>query len=427
MFSAGGQRMNKFVKRAISKIGQLAPQEVARLFKRQVAETELLESVLDSLSDGIILYDASRKIVYLNKVVKNLIPLKRFSSYYGVRLEDALADKDVLTFLEEYWGGKIQDDQSNEFNYQKGDTVKTIVMTLSTFRGQGDDLSGTQVYEMLVASDITERKRHETRLRRSESLAQMTTMAASVAHEIKNPLASMGIHLQLLNKAFEREGKLTQDEAERYIHVLEEEIDRLNRIVVDFLFAVRPMDVHLRLQDMNRLISDLASFVKPELDEQHIALRLELQDYLPRLSLDENLMKQVFLNLFKNAMNAMEVRGGGILTVSTRLVGNMVRLKVTDTGTGISTEHLSKIFEPYFTTKSTGTGLGLTVVFKVIKEHGGDISVSSEVGRGTTFTMTFPVPRSEWMTLPDNLKTEDYLEEMVKVEEVGDETHNSDS
>jgi signal transduction histidine kinase len=211
-------------------------------------------------------------------------------------------------------------------------------------------------------------------------------------------LASIGIHLQLLRKAFQRKKTLTLDDAKRYLDVIDEEIERLNGIVVDFLFAVRPMDVHLRLEQVNRVIDDVINFVGYELSEHAISITRNLQEFLPKLRLDENLMKQALLNIIKNAMNAMEPNGG-ILTVTTKLSGDNVVLNISDTGSGMDEATLSKIFEPYFTTKDTGSGLGLTMVFKVVKEHNGEISVSSKKGEGTSFTITLPVPTSERLAL----------------------------
>ena len=196
-------------------------------------------------------------------------------------------------------------------------------------------------------------------------------MAAGVAHEIKNPLASIGIHLQLLRKAFERKESLTMEDANRYLNVIDEEIERLNAIVVDFLFAVRPMDVRLRLENVNDVVNDVFNFVSHELQQHGIMIERHLEEFLPKLRLDENLLKQALLNIIKNAMNAME-ESGGVLVVSTKLLGDHVALTIRDTGMGMDESTMTKIFEPYFTTKPSGSGLGLTMVFKVVKSTSGD-------------------------------------------------------
>jgi signal transduction histidine kinase len=183
------------------------------------------------------------------------------------------------------------------------------------------------------------------------------------------------------------------DQLDKYIGIVNEEIDRLNHIVVDFLFAVRPMDINPVEADINALLSELAAFVLYELEEAHIECALVLDESLPLLSFDERFLKQAFLNLIKNAAAAMPE--GGILTIKTEKRDAEALISIQDTGTGISEENLSKIFEPYFTTKETGSGLGLTLVFKIIREHQGEISVKSREGEGTSFIITLPIPQKE--------------------------------
>ncbi|HOX18293.1 MAG TPA: ATP-binding protein, partial [Spirochaetales bacterium] len=245
--------------------------------------------------------------------------------------------------------------------------------------------------------DVTEKKREEARLRRAESLASLTTLAAGVAHEIKNPLGAVGIHLQLARKALaaeaashgcEVDGKVT-----RHLGVVEEELDRLNRIVLDFLFAVRPMDVAPEEDDLDKVVREAAELVRPEAEGAGVRLELSLSLSLPRVRIDRRYVRQAILNLAKNALAAMP--GGGVLRFATARSDEAVALEVSDTGSGIAEEKLGKIFEPYYTTKSDGTGLGLTITYKIMKEHGGDIQVRSKPGQGTVFTLAFPLPRTE--------------------------------
>ncbi|WP_422480462.1 two-component system sensor histidine kinase NtrB [Pleomorphochaeta sp. DL1XJH-081] len=392
--------MNNFIRRAFDKIEKLSTDEIKTLVRYQASENELLGNILQKIDLGVVITNGMGRVLTCNDAVKHLLPISRQFTE-GTSLRYVLADADIAKFMLSALD-TVTDDREieEEFHLQHGDKVRTLFIQASSYISNLDPFfqhdNGKRV--LFIVQDISEEKRREARLHRSESLASLTTVAAGVAHEIKNPLASIGIHLQLLRKAFQRKKTLTLDDAKRYLDVIDEEIERLNGIVVDFLFAVRPMDVHLRLEQVNRVIDDVINFVGYELSEHAISITRNLQEFLPKLRLDENLMKQALLNIIKNAMNAMEPNGG-ILTVTTKLSGDNVVLNISDTGSGMDEATLSKIFEPYFTTKDTGSGLGLTMVFKVVKEHNGEISVSSKKGEGTSFTITLPVPTSERLAL----------------------------
>jgi signal transduction histidine kinase len=179
----------------------------------------------------------------------------------------------------------------------------------------------------------------------------------------------------------------------RYLDIVNEEIERLNGIVVDFLFAVRPMNIAPINDDANTLVGELAEFMRAEIERSGVALEVKLDKNLPPIPFDRRFMKQALLNLVKNAVAAMP--GGGSLSLVTTYSGDELRIVVSDTGTGIAENRIGKIFEPYYTTKENGTGLGLTLSYKIVKEHGGDITVRSKQGSGSQFTVTIPVPQKE--------------------------------
>ena len=198
-------------------------------------------------------------------------------------------------FAEALDNGSTLADPVKEFNFQRGEWTRTLEITYSYFDSEVDQVFkhdiGTR--HIFFIRDVSDHKRQEARLHRSESLASLTTVAAGVAHEIKNPLASIGIHLQLLRKAFHRKQSLTKEDAKRYLDIIDEEIERLNAIVVDFLFAVRPMDVHLRLESINRILNELCVFVEPELAEHKITIKMNLGPFLPKVLIDENLSNKL--------------------------------------------------------------------------------------------------------------------------------------
>ena len=175
--------------------------------------------------------------------------------------------------------------------------------------------------------------------------------------------------------------------------LIQEEIDRLNGIVVDFLFAVRPVNAELRLLNPHEQLQQCLDFCMPELTEKQVEVQLDLMENPPDLMLDSKLFRQVVLNLVQNAEGAMP--DGGILWFSTQVKNDRFLLNIADNGTGMDDKTASRIFEPYFTTKAAGTGLGLTMVYKIIKEFAGDIQVQSSLGEGTLFRISLPVPQRE--------------------------------
>jgi len=393
--------MHNFVKRALEKLEQLDIIQIEQLIKREDSYITILEQVLDNLAQGIILLDNRKRLVYINKVAKLLPPIIRKKSYEGDSIYSIIEDKNVIAYIQAELTKIGYNEEENEFNYQWGEEIRTILLNVIKLT---DDKEVDDNGFLLVFKDITIQKRNETRLRRSENLASMTTMAAGVAHEIKNPLAAMSIHLQLLNKAFEKKQTLTIDDASRYINVLSEEIERLNSIVVDFLFAVRPMDTKLKLTSVSRAINEICNFIEPELKENHVKLIRDIKS-TPKVELDTNLFRQALLNIIKNAMNAIDKKG--TINICVKLRGDEVVIVVKDSGKGMDQNTVNKIFEPYFTTKASGTGLGLTVVYKVIKEHKGDIRVKSELDKGSEFTITLPVPHSERLAIDDSRESFD--------------------
>lgn len=387
--------MRNFVKKALEKIEQLDIEQIVQIIKREDSYISTLEQVLDNLPQGLVLLDKQKNVVYVNKAAQSLHPIIRKKNYEGVNVFNLIQDSKVIDFLDTEINKIGYNEKDNEFNYQWGEEIRTIVLNVVKLE-EVEEIEDDGY--LLIFDDITLRRRNETRLRRSENLASMTTMAAGVAHEIKNPLAAMSIHLQLLTKTFEREITLSYNDASRYIDVLSEEIERLNSIVVDFLFAVRPMDTQLKLTSASRAISQLCDFVEPELKEHNIKLIKSIKS-TPKVELDPNLFKQAILNIIKNAMNAIEKKG--TIAIVVKLMGDEIVISIKDDGKGMDENTANKIFEPYFTTKASGTGLGLTVVYKVIKEHKGDIRVKSELNKGTEIIISLPVPHSERLALDD--------------------------
>lgn len=392
--------MKALVKRLSNKISKLSPDQVQNVFTQLVEENDSLLSVIESLSTGLVICDKNWKLLQSNKAGERFLPLT--SRYYEIKQQDSSFDDEVWNFV---------DDEDISLFLKKASKEKKINISeefvtktpagLARFLNislmplvQNKKLSGS----IIKIDDITEKRNQETLLHRMENLASLTNLAASVAHEIKNPLGSISIYIQLLqkavNKARNSDEKLPDEKfLENYLEIINQEIDRLNNIIVDFLFAVRPISAELIPENPVKLLNLYVEFFKPELEDKNINLKTAFLENSPKILLDEKLFKQVLINLVQNAIVAMP--DGGELFLSTRITGDKYLISVADTGIGMNSETVSRIFEPYFTTKATGTGLGLTMVYKVIKEFGGDIEVESYEGKGTIFTISLPIPQKE--------------------------------
>lgn len=371
--------MRKFLERAILAIPRMDRSQVESLVEEIRDELNLKEMVLGSMTAGILVSDTEDRIVYTNKAANTLLPMRAgehaehlvWTVVNDVMISDFI--KHVLTSHETV-KNKLFMLESDRGNY----ILSVSILPLAQ--------KGKIFGNVLLAEDVTEEKHKEVKLRRAESLASLTTMAAGVAHEIKNPLGSMSIHIQLMEKILGKE-EVNRDLLKKYLSIVSEEIERLNGIVVDYLFAVRPVDIEPVDTDVNLLLKELLEFTRFELEEAGVYLEFDPSDRLPRVSMDDKYMKPAFLNIIKNAIQAMDE--GGLLVVRTLYKDNRIHVIIRDNGCGMTEEVKNKLFEPYFTTKKSGSGLGLTLVYKIVKEHKGEILVDSKEGEGTTFTFIF--------------------------------------
>ena len=412
--------MRQFIKRALNRLEKLSPDQFRELLLSASGEITRLETVIDSLPRGILVCDNEHKLILANKSARRFLSILSYErgrdqgreNVWSLINDDKISDFLSATIL------ATDKAEEREFHVMLGGMDRLLSISLMPLVEE-QRISGS----LILVDDITDRKAREALMRRMESLASLTTLAAGIAHEVKNPLGSISIYVQLIQKAievqrqhcpqFDIEGEF-HSTVDRYLTIVNEEVERLNSIVVDFLFAVRPINIETKKTDINSLIRELAEFVSVELEEAGIECRLDLDDKLPLLDLDEKLIKQAILNLIQNASAAIaeksdsgvesvsgvesdsgvESVSGGILSISTGNREGEAEITIEDNGIGIAEENIGKIFEPYYTTKKTGTGLGLTLTFRIIREHKGDIGVKSNEGEGTVFSILLPLPRA---------------------------------
>jgi len=400
--------MVDFFRRALKKLDKLDIEKHRELLFSAINKISLLETVTDSINVGILVCDKNNNLTLVNNSARRMLPIDYNEGNHpagAVQIWNAIMDENLV---ECFRGILINKDKAIDREIDIVHNGRNKLLSINVVPlVQKKMINGSLIY----IEDITEKRKEELHLRRAENLASLTTLAAGMAHEIKNPLGSISIHIQLLQKALEKQ-TYADNNTERYFHVVKEEIERLNRIVVDFLFAVRPMNLELRKGDINKLIGQLMEFVLVEFEQSKILCLLELDENVPEILMDERYMKQALLNLITNAKAAMPA--GGVLTIATNCADNEIKISVCDTGIGIKKENIEKIFEPYYSTKETGTGLGLIQVYKIIKEHQGEISVDSDPGTGSDFRIILPLPQKDKRLISYNKNTDACENEAVK-------------
>ena len=229
----------------------------------------------------------------------------------------------------------------------------------------------------------------EQKGKRSDRLAYMGALAGGLAHEIRNPLSTINLNLQLMAEEWEGVDSDRARRATRKIEILQQEASRLEEILNNFLQVARGQELSLQLTQLNQTIEELLDFVTPELRDAGVVIHRGLSPSLPDVNIDQTLIKQALINIIRNGKEAMD--GEGEMMVRSAEVGEDVQIEIIDTGAGIPSDKLERIFDPYFTSKRTGTGLGLATTKRIIEDHGGDIHCDSEPGKGTRFDIRLPV------------------------------------
>ncbi|MGC6423563.1 MAG: sensor histidine kinase [Lentimonas sp.] len=378
---------NTGLDKILGRIEELDSVNLGVLVQRLARERKMQETVFNTIQDGILVIDSDGTVQYANDAASSIIGLK--DGDIGVtRLWKMVPDLAQSMDSEIGVSGKLKTapvlTREVELTYPEHRIVRLYMVPIDAQVGHDD--SGGYV---IVISDITEDKVSMEELIESERTSSIVRLAAGVAHELGNPLNSLTIHLQLIERklkklALEEEGKKLSESLE----VCQGEVKRLDGIITHFLEAVRPQKPELNELDLVGLVDEVLRVQEAELGDRKLDVNVEVDAELPPILGDRGQIKQVFFNLIKNAMEAMQP--GGKLRIVTRKDDDFVYMQFIDTGSGISDEDLSKVFQAYYTTKKEGHGLGMMIVQRIMREHGGHISLESRKDLGTMITLQFP-------------------------------------
>ena len=343
-----------------------------------------LQAIFDGITDGLIIVDREFRIVAVNKAE---------AAFLGVRPQDIVGKPcyevycrgdhacELCPAHETFATGKsalVAKLEHTSGYHRKGVDVYTFPVK---------DESGETIQAIQYIKDVTDRLKLQSQLREVEQMAGIGQMAANVAHEIRNPLIAVGGFARQLHEALE-----PGDERREYTSIILEEVTRLEQILREQLTLERHLQPILAPVDINQILRDVRKLLSHGFLSTRTRVIGRLSDALPVTMGDANQLKQAFLNVVNNSLQSMTE--GGTVEISTEQEGRNIVVTITDNGPGIAPEVMSKLFVPFFTTRKTGSGLGMAVTRRIVENHGGTIDVESQVGAGTVVRITLPIIRS---------------------------------
>jgi len=372
--------------RVLGRLDTLDSVNLANLVQRLARERALFETIFNTLQEGILVIGVSGAIEYANDAAHRLIGLGG----------DELAGRTLWRLvpgLKASLGRQMDDDATagarppaaREFDLAYPEP-RTLRFYMVPFGAQG---AAAERRFAVILTDVTHDKRTTGQRIEDERTSSVLLLAAGVAHELGNPLNSLTIHLQLIARKLKKiKPSADADSVGESLRVCREEVQRLDGIIRHFLEAIRPRRPDLAETNLAEVLAEVLRFQRREFSNRGIAVEAETPVTLPPVMGDRDQLKQVFFNITKNALEAMQP--GGKLKIRSRSDDDSVYLLFGDSGSGIKPDDLARLFQPYHTTKSSGHGLGLMIVQRIMRDHGGHAEVESKEGVGTVVTLQFP-------------------------------------
>jgi len=366
-----------FLDRFVARIDRIRPEEVQSFLVALAREKGFLETIFNAILEGIIVTDAAGRILYLNRAACVFFGIEATESL-GRDIAEAVRELDWRILASD--GGDIVI-RDLEVTYPERRDLHFYIVPLK-------DDHGERTASVILLRDMTQHHTDTAETIETERLSALSLLAASVAHEIGNPLNSLDIHLQLLNRKIRALETSEREDLAETLAVTRQEVARLDKIITQFLQATRQQPPAFYPVDLNTVAAESLAFLDTELRDRDILLETHFAESLPLVDADPDQLKQAFYNIVRNALQSMQ--SGGILRVGTSYDDHSVGISFADNGCGLATENAGRIFDPYFTTKTEGSGIGLFIVSRIVRAHGGEIAIETAPSRGLTFGIRLP-------------------------------------
>lgn len=353
-------------------------------------ERGFFETVFNAVEDGILVIDKELHLRYFNRSAREMLALPENTS--ALRLSQLLPDVDWRQIVPDGdmpWDHVVR--QELQILYPEPRFLQFYLTPL------GGEIDAATV----ILRDVTETRRRATSDLELETVKAVSQLAAGVAHEIGNPLNSLSMNLQILERGFlDPEEPLSGEDAVRMIHRCEDEVERLDSIIHSFLSAIRPGKANFMSVDLREIVVEVLNFMRPEIEARKVDVKCQWADIMPPVNGDSEQLKQAFYNIIRNAVQAMS--NGGKLNIYGYATADFRILEFSDSGRGMSPDDLREMFVPFKTTKAGGNGIGTMIIERVCREHGVEFAVVSAEGRGTVFQLRFPNGKRRVRMLPGN-------------------------
>jgi PAS domain S-box-containing protein len=376
--------MNRgFIDKLVERIRFVEPGDIGHYLQILSKEKGFLETIFNAILEGVIVTDPQDHIIYMNKATCTFFGIDG-AEHMGRKLAEVIPGLDLGSVA---GSGDVMSRDLEVF-YPERRFLNFYITPLMS--DEKENSRRELVGRAIILRDITEERRETQETIESERFSAVTLLAAGVAHEIGNPLNSLDIQLQLLERRLKKPAvsKNEREELAASVAIARGEVKRLDQIITQFLKAVRPAPLDCKPTDFNTLILETVEFLRNEVEDRGIVVELFPAKNLPPVSLDRDQFRQALYNVIRNSFQAMGSKGR--LKIGTACDDSHVWVSIGDTGGGIDPGAISTIFQPYYTTKENGSGLGLHVVQRIVRAHGGEITIQSALGKGLLFTIRLP-------------------------------------